>query len=77
MLYPFILFRYPKKDVPTELFRHEMEHVYQIMRLGWWVFHFRYMWYLIRGGYDDNPFEVEARMRQKEPLTATEERFIV
>ena len=76
VLYPFILFKMAKKDVPTKLFRHEMEHVYQVQRVGWLVFHARYLWYLIRGGYDNNPFEREARMRANEPLTATEERFI-
>lgn len=76
MLYPFVLFAKEKKDVPVWLFRHEMEHVYQIMRMGWWTFYIRYLWYVLWKGYTDHPFEVEATERQNEPLTATEERFL-
>lgn len=75
MIYPFVLFTHAKKDVPDWLFRHEMEHVYQVMRMGWWAFHAKYLWYLMRVGYISNPLELQATVRQSEPLTQTEKRF--
>ena len=74
MLYPFVFFRYVPDDV---LFRHEMEHVYQIMRDGWLVFYVRYLWWHFLYGYANNPYEIEARERASEPLTKTERRFYV
>ena len=76
VLYPFVLFAKKKEDVPVWLFRHEMEHVYQIMRMGWWTFYIKYIWFAMRKKYKDHPIEVEATERQNEPLTATEERFL-
>lgn len=42
---------------------HEFVHVWQARTLGWWGLWFmaKYVWYLIFKGYDNNPFEVEAR----------------
>lgn len=75
VLFPFMFIRHAKEDFSDRLFRHEMEHVYQVMRDGWWVFYVKYLYWLARYGYMDNPYEVEARSREDEPLTTTERFF--
>jgi hypothetical protein len=42
---------------------HEYVHVWQSRAHGWWGIWFmmKYVWYLIRYGYEQNPFEVAAR----------------
>lgn len=75
VLHPFILFANPKKDISDKLFRHEMEHVYQIMRDGWWTFYIRWLWHAWKLGYLDIPYEVKARKAAETPLTATERNF--
>jgi hypothetical protein len=71
-LYPFMLFAKSRDDVPDWLFRHELEHIYQAVKLGWWRFHLKYLWYLIRYGYGNNPFELEAVEKSADPLTEVE-----
>lgn len=75
VLYPFIFIRDAKEDCSDRLFRHEMEHVYQVMRDGWWTFYIKYLYRLAKHGYMDNPYEVEARERENEPLTTAERYF--
>ena len=75
VLYPFIFIRDAKEDCSDRLFRHEMEHVYQVMRDGWWTFYIKYLYRLAKHGYMDNPNEVEARERENEPLTTAERYF--
>lgn len=72
VLYPWVLFRDPKKFVTDRMFRHEMEHVYQVQNTGWIKFYCLYLWYSLRHGYKQNPFEIEARAVQHRPLTKTE-----
>jgi hypothetical protein len=72
VLYPWILFREEKGQVSDELFRHELEHVYQISRTGVLRFYVRWLIYTCKHGYFNNPFEVEARARSREPLTPYE-----
>jgi hypothetical protein len=43
------------------LLRHEVEHIRQWQREGFWSFLAKYLWYSLRVGYYNNPFEVEAR----------------
>lgn len=73
--YPFVLFKQAQKDVTDTLFRHEMQHVYQIRRMGWWTFYGKYIYLLIRHGYQRHPFELEAWERQKDPLTKEERKL--
>jgi len=40
---------------------HELEHVKQFRRYGFFNFIFRYLWESIRKGYYNNKFEIEAR----------------
>lgn len=75
VLFPFIFFRGPKDEVDDRLFRHEMEHVYQVLRLGWWKFYITYLWYLWRDGYKRHPYELQARERENDKLTTVERFF--
>jgi len=72
VLYPFVLFSQAQKDVTNILFRHEMEHVYQVRRMGWFCFYIKYLWLGIRYGYKKHPFELEANERENDPLTDAE-----
>ena len=76
VLYPFVLFSMGKEDVPLWLFRHEMEHVYQVQRMGWIWFHVKYLYLLVRYGYENHPFELEANERQNDPLTDDEKEIL-
>lgn len=71
-----ILFSLPAKDIPQWLFRHELEHAYQIMRYGAFLFYLKYFYYSMRYGYKGNPFEIEAYARQHDPLTTNEEQLL-
>lgn len=73
VLYPWMLFKGEPSQVPDYLFRHELQHVYQIQRDGFFKFYFKYLWYLLRHGYLDNPYEVEAFAVQHDPLTDEEQ----
>ena len=75
VLYPFMFIRHSKEDCTDRLFRHEMEHVYQVMRDGWWTFYIKYLWHLYKHGYMDHPYEMEARDIENTPLTPTERKF--
>ena len=72
VIYPFVMFRDPKSEVSNRLFRHEMQHVYQVWRMGWFGFYFKYLWLGIRHGYKNHPFEAEAKKHQLNPLTDEE-----
>jgi hypothetical protein len=75
VLYPFVLFKQARDEVSDILFRHEMEHVYQVKRLGWFGFYGRYLWYMIKYAYKTNPFEIEANERENDPLTDEERKL--
>ncbi|WP_240671046.1 DUF4157 domain-containing protein [Lacibacter luteus] len=47
--------------------KHEMAHVEQYKRYGTIRFLLLYTWYSIKHGYTNNPLEVEARAKEKEP----------
>ncbi|MEI0604623.1 hypothetical protein R4K55_10410 [Brachyspira alvinipulli] len=48
-------------DCSSNLFRHELIHIYQIEYLGFCKFLFLYIMYSIKYGYTYNPFEKQAR----------------
>lgn len=50
-----------KSMMDSELVKHELVHIEQIKREGKIKFLFKYLYYNIRYGYWDNPYEVEAR----------------
>lgn len=72
VLFPFVFFRASQEDVTDRLFRHEMEHIYQVLRMGWWRFYITYLLHLRRYGYAKHPYEIQAREREHDPLTTTE-----
>lgn len=43
------------------LLRHEVEHIRQWQREGFFSFLAKYLWHSFRVGYYNNPFEIEAR----------------
>jgi len=71
VIYPFILFAQKPKEVPGWLWVHEHHHIIQIRRDGYWTFHIKYIWWLIKYGYENNPYEVEARRK------ANKESFVI
>ena len=70
VLYPWMLFR--DAAATDRLFRHELEHVYQVRQFGWFRFYLTYIWYSLRYGYRDNPFEIAASVVEGESLTEAE-----
>ena len=55
---------------------HELEHVRQFQRYGFFPFCALYLWESIRKGYYNNRFEVEARRAERNALKSEEVRFI-
>jgi len=49
------------RSLSAATLRHEQVHVEQWRRHGLIGFVARYLWYHLRYGYNDNPFEIEAR----------------
>ncbi|MBP6688068.1 MAG: DUF4157 domain-containing protein [Lacibacter sp.] len=47
--------------------KHELAHVEQYRRLGIFKFLLLYTWYSMKYGYRNNPFEIEARAKEKGP----------
>lgn len=84
-LYPLILFANSREEVSETLYRHELEHVYQVERLGWLRFYLTYLkhYFAFRKkgmshqvAYLSNPFEIEARESEKLKLTHVEARLL-
>lgn len=46
--------------------RHELTHVAQYKKYGYYGFLFRYLWHWMRRGYYNNPFEIAAREAEHE-----------
>jgi hypothetical protein len=51
----------PEQVENEKLLRHEQVHLMQISRDGAIVWTLKYLFYLIRHGYQNSPYEVEAR----------------
>lgn len=71
-IYPFIFFKRRKEMVTDTLFRHEMQHIYQVERLGWFRFYYQYLVENFKVGYKRNKYELEANEIENMPLTAYE-----
>ena len=65
-IYPFVFFGNKKEDVRASHLRHELHHIKQVQRDGWIRFYSTYLYYNIKYGYDNNPYEIEARKAEKE-----------
>jgi len=74
-IYPFILFKKSKEEVDDTIFRHEMQHIYQVEQIGWFKFYLTYLWENLRHGYRNNKYEMDARGVENTPLTAEERRL--
>lgn len=61
---------HPAASPTSRLVRHELAHVLQWQRAPL-AFPVRYAWYHLRHGYDDNPYEVEARRAEATPVEET------
>jgi hypothetical protein len=72
VVFPYMLFRQPQSEVSDSLFRHEWQHADQVRRIGWLRFYSTYLWYTITRGYRYNPYEIEAREVERQPLTAVQ-----
>ena len=55
----------PSKLGDTDLWAHEQVHLQQIQRDGAVRWTVKALWYLLRYGYKDSPYEVEARLHLK------------
>jgi len=76
VLWPFIFIRPYDSEVSNRmLFRHELQHCYQIKERGIVRFYVRYLWLLLRHGYRNHPDEAEAYDLQHWPLTEQEEEW--
>lgn len=56
-----VIYMIPGYETNERLLRHERCHLAQIERDGRIVFAIKYLWWLARYGYWNNPYEVEAR----------------
>jgi hypothetical protein len=74
-IYPFIFFKRKREEVTDRLFRHELEHIYQVREEGWLKFYLSYIWESIRHGYKGNKYEVAADLLENTPLTAEERKL--
>lgn len=72
VLYPYVLFKRAPERTPGRLFRHEMQHVYQVQREGWLKFYVKWLYYTVRYGYKANPYEVVANAVENDSFTAAE-----
>lgn len=68
-LYPYIFISVRSTDTraPTIL-SHEMVHIDQVKRYGFFKFYMLYLVYYIRYGYKEHPFEKEAYEKQINPV---------
>ena len=80
-LYPFICFSAGPADVHKHTYKHEMIHVAQIRRVGFFSFYISYLLYFLAGlieskqwdeAYMTIPYEIEAFAYQDSPLTMDE-----
>lgn len=55
---------YTELDPPDWLKRHERKHLEQMERDGKVKYMLKYIYFLIRYGYKDNPYECEARLAE-------------
>ncbi len=55
-----VVYLRPSRFEDANLRAHELVHIEQIDRDGSLTFSLRYVWWLVRHGYDGNPYEIEA-----------------
>jgi len=62
---PWAIYLHPTRLNDTALIRHEMKHVEQMKRDGVATFMIKYVWWSVRYGYFNNPYEIEAREAER------------
>lgn len=72
VVWPFVFFRHAEDAVSARLWRHELEHCYQVYREGRIRFYAKYLWYLLRYGYKKNPYELAANEWETATVTPEE-----
>lgn len=65
----------PSVRADEVLYRHELQHCYQMQEKGTIRFYLSYLWELIRRGYRGNKYEKEAFQLQYTRLTPTERQW--
>lgn len=89
VLWPYVIMR-PKKYATgsvaqsemmtrralVKLYRHELQHCYQIKRMGIIKFYVRYVWLNLTKGYQNHPDELEARQYENEKLNDLELKWL-
>ena len=69
MVHPWkkkIIWHYKKGHMPSiQIQKHEQRHLKQIEREGSRKFIFKYLFYLLKYGYTNNPYEIEARQAEE------------
>lgn len=60
----------------VKLYRHELQHCYQIKRMGVIKFYVRYVWLNLTKGYQNHPDELEARQYENEKLNDLELKWL-
>lgn len=77
VIWPFILLKKTRSGPYTytqqQVFKHELQHVYQIKEMGVAKFYWSYLVLLLKHGYKNHPYEIEAVKQNLTPLTQTEE----
>ena len=73
VFYPWIWLK-PRYSVVGQhrLFRHELQHVYQMASLGRFGFYWTYFRLWLRRGYKNHPMELDAEAHEALPLTIDE-----
>lgn len=62
-----LIYVLPGNEHDQRLLRHERCHLEQIERDGLMMFSIKYLWWLARHGYWNNPYEIQARAAEQEP----------
>ena len=89
VLWPYVIMRPKKYDTGSiahsklmthrelvKLYRHELQHCYQIKRMGVIKFYVRYVWLNLTKGYQNHPDELEARQYENEKLNDLELKWL-
>jgi len=75
VLWPWMWVSRDKADFTDRQYRHELQHCYQVKRMGVLKFYASYLWLWMRKGYTNHPYELEAKERQYDPLTEQEKQW--
>jgi len=76
VLWPWMWVNLSKTEFTNRHYRHELQHCYQVKRMGVLKFYTSYLWLWIRKGYENHPYELEANERQFDPLTDQEKQWL-